>query len=123
MEQAIDKQTLQDTIDAMVTYGDPYKSALSDFNKQWPVSHQEDRRIRKYSEPVPLDQNLLAKEASAKAQEKKAHEYWYYFSKCSPEPHQIPPGTTPRAPFMRFDTKEECQSHINSLKSEVYASH
>lgn len=48
---------------------------------------------------------------------KELHEYWYYFGKCMPYPHQIRKGMKPRPPFKRFDTKEECQQYIDSGKT------
>lgn len=45
---------------------------------------------------------------------KEAHEYWYYFGKCTPYPVQIGKGMLPRTPYKRFNTREECQAYIDS---------
>lgn len=50
---------------------------------------------------------------------KEASDYWYYFGGCTPAPIQIDKGTLPRAPFKKFDTKEDCQSYIDGLKIEI----
>ncbi len=37
---------------------------------------------------------------------------WYYFGKCKPYPVQV--DGYPVKPYKQFDTKEECQSYIDS---------
>lgn len=37
---------------------------------------------------------------------------WYYFGKCKPYPVQV--DGFPVRPYKEFDTKEECQSYIDS---------
>lgn len=49
--------------------------------------------------------------------EKKPHEYWYYFGRCTPFPKQIRKGTLPNPPYKRFDTKEECEKYIKDNKT------
>lgn len=43
----------------------------------------------------------------------EAHQYWYYFGNCTPYPKQIAKGTSPREPFVRFETKKKCQEFID----------
>lgn len=49
--------------------------------------------------------------------ELEAHEFWYYFGKCTPYPVQLKKGTLPRQPYKRFNTKRECQIYINAVKA------
>lgn len=51
-----------------------------------------------------------------RSDEKKPHEYWYYFGKCMPYPHKISEGMMPMPPYMRFETKKECKKYIDKLK-------
>lgn len=93
-------------------YTEEIKETLIKINDFIQANNNENYKIRLLEREVPNLQELVKKLTIPDVSKPYYKGKWYYFGKCKPYPVQV--DGYPVKPYKQFDTKEECQSYIDS---------